>query len=103
MQWYGLKENKISVIHQGINPIFKRIESPLVIEACKRKHGISGSYIFNAGGESPWKNVAKLIRAYAGIVEKNKIKEQLVITGIRNKAILEEHLTEVTKLNLSIE
>ncbi|MBI3999904.1 MAG: glycosyltransferase [Candidatus Omnitrophica bacterium] len=92
---------KINVIPQGVDSVFLKIEDQKVIEGCKQRYDIQGSYLFNAGGESPWKNVSLLIHAYADLVKECGINEKLVITGIRSSGILEKHLKEVNDLNLA--
>jgi hypothetical protein len=90
----------INVIANGIDETFKRVDDKNGIKNIKTKYGINGSYILNVGGESPWKNVSFLIKAYAKLANEDKIKEQLVITGIRNEKILAQHLKNVSKLGM---
>ncbi len=92
--------SRIQVIPQGIDATFRCLENRNAVEEVKKKYGISGNYIFNAGGESVWKNVSNLIKAYALLV-KQGTKQKLVITGIRNPAIVEKHQKETADLGLT--
>jgi len=95
-----IPKNKINVIHNGISDYFKVINNNGQIERTKREFGITGGFILSVGGESPWKNVSGLIKAYSILVKKGMINQQLVITGIRTKSILENHFDEIDKLRL---
>jgi len=90
----------IAVIPLGINKNFMVPLDNNLVDTIKAKLDITGPYILNAGGESPWKNVSRLIQAFAVLVEKYRIKEKLLITGIRTKAILDKHLCEIENLGL---
>lgn len=93
----GISGSKIRVIHNGISPAFRLLEDESVVDAVKAKFGIKGEYIFNAGGESPWKNVPRLIEAFASL----ESAESLVITGIRSDKIRTELMTRIHALGLT--
>lgn len=97
----NIPEEKIEVIPNGVSSIFKKINDKEAISKVKRKYAIEGEYIFNVGGESPWKNVSNLILAYKLLVSKSSIKQKIVIAGIRTKSIAENHLKEIAELGLS--
>ena len=97
----SINESKIEIVPLGINDAFRIINSKESINKIKDTYKISAQYILNVGGESSWKNISRLITAYAILVKKYQIKEMLVITGIRTKSILEKHLQEISKLNLT--
>lgn len=93
--------HKIEIIPNGISSSFRILEDRSLIEKTLKRLNVARPYILNVGGESPWKNVSRLIEAYALLVKEHNIKEQLVITGIRKKSILDGHLKETEKLKLS--
>ena len=98
---FGISENKISVIPLGVDPYFRQsVDENSVCEVTK-KYQISPPYILSVGGESRWKNVNRLIEAYAFLVLEHKITESLVIVGIRDKGILETHLSAIAALYLT--
>lgn len=88
---------KIIVIPNGIGDAFRVLQDRKSVERVKQKYGIGGEYILNVGGESPWKNVSRLIKAYSMLVDNNGYNKQLVITGIRKKEILDKHTKEISK------
>lgn len=93
----GIPGGKIRVVHNGISPAFRMLEDEAAVDRVKAKFGIKGDYIFNAGGESPWKNVPRLIEAFASLGG----KECLVITGIRSEKIRSELMTRIHALGLA--
>lgn len=92
---------KIIVIPNGISDLFRVLRDRKSIEQVKQKYGISGEYILNVGGESPWKNVSRLIKAYSILADNSDYKKQLVITGIRKKEILDKHMKEIFEYGVS--
>ena len=96
----SIRDPRIEVIANGIDRSFRKMEDSAAIEMTKIKYKITKNYILNVGGESAWKNVSLLIKAYAKLVNEDNVREQLVITGIRKEAILSKHLNEVSSLGL---
>ncbi len=92
----GVRESKIRVIPNGISPAFRLLADEKMVEEVKARLGIRGRYIFNAGGESPWKNVARLIEAYSAL----DCPEELVITGVRSEKVRAGHLEKIKELGL---
>jgi glycosyltransferase involved in cell wall biosynthesis len=98
---FKIHENRVKVVPSGVDQdFFQKVEDE-VIEGKKKKFDIMKSYILSVGGESPWKNVGRLIESFSVLVKKHNVKEDLVIVGIRNKDVLEEHLNKVASLNLT--
>lgn len=73
MDLYHTPESKISVLYEGVDPIFKPTPEPAIRE--KYKLG-SAPYIFSVSTIQPRKNYARLIRAMAALPE-----YRLVIAG----------------------
>lgn len=95
-----VSSGKIKVIPNGISSSFKVIENKDLIETIKSKYNIRGKYLLNVGGQSPWKNVSSLIKAYSILANEHKLTEQLIITGISTSSIVKTHLKEVERLGL---
>lgn len=89
---FKVKREKIEVVPNGISDLFRILEDKEKIEEVRKKFSISGDYILNVGGESSWKNVVSIIRAYAQLVKNSARKESLVVIGIRKKSILDDHV-----------
>lgn len=73
----GFNENKIRVIPEAPDPIYKPAKKP-EIDKVKRKYRIEGRYLL-AVGASPRKNTKRIIEAYEEIGHKEGLK--LVIIG----------------------
>ena len=59
----GLPENKFTVIHHGVDPVFYDPLTAPLPEACQDKR-----FIFSLGAAKPYKNLARLIQAFAAIL-----------------------------------
>ncbi|WP_180954438.1 glycosyltransferase family 1 protein [Bacillus sp. V5-8f] len=96
VEWTGVESTKISVIYQGINPMFKRIPEETAKLLMKANYGIDQPYIFTMGRNQQYKNVETLIKAYGLLPEGLKERLNLVITG--NRA--EEYQSIINQLSL---
>jgi glycosyltransferase involved in cell wall biosynthesis len=81
LDYFGLSEDKVEVIHFGFNEFFLEPCAPEDIDRVKQKHGITGDYILTAGDLHPRKNLERLIEAFARLKEKQKIPHSLVLAG----------------------
>lgn len=77
MDFYGIKDEKISVIHSGLNEIFSQEISDEKKNRVKDKYNLPDRFIMYLGTLEPRKNVIGLIEAF------NRIKSQtkLIIAG----------------------
>ncbi len=96
----NVPSGNIMVIPNGIDESFRELKDKDILGVIKAKYKIEENYILNVGGESPWKNISSLIKAYAILMRKGSIQEQLVIAGIRKKDILQKHLKEIELLGI---
>lgn len=94
----GIAPDSIDVIPNGISEDFRLLDSPAFVASVRKRYGIAESYLFNAGGESKWKNVPRLIDAFARIA--GQYRGDLVVTGIRNPAIREAHTARIREEGL---
>lgn len=61
---FGFAEEKISVTYEGIEPTY-RPSSKEAILRMRQRYGITGDYIFCHAGFSAYKNVQRLVEAFA--------------------------------------
>jgi glycosyltransferase involved in cell wall biosynthesis len=94
-----ISDSKIEVIYQGMGKQFKVIEDKQALGRIGLKLKLDGKFILTVGGETPSKNISRLIEAYA-LLKKKNVSHQLVITGIRNQDVLAKHLAEAQKLGI---
>ncbi len=80
----GTAEDKITVVHNGVDERFRPITDPLAIAAFKRKHDLPQRFILYVGTLEPRKNVGLLIRAYAQLRQQPQFADlRLVIGGAK--------------------
>ena len=75
------KQNKITVIYEGVNGQFQIIKDYGKIKAVKEKYKISKPFIFYTGVWRNHKNLIGLIKAFGLIVNKYHLDYQLVLGG----------------------
>jgi glycosyltransferase involved in cell wall biosynthesis len=62
---YSIPEERIHVVHHGVDAAAFAPAPPAAIEAVRRRHEIVGPYILFVGGIEPRKNLEHLVRAFA--------------------------------------
>ncbi|MBC8553595.1 MAG: glycosyltransferase, partial [Candidatus Brocadiales bacterium] len=90
IKYYGVKEEKIKVVHLGVESRFRPISN---VEEYRLRNNIPSKIILNVGTLEPRKNVITLIRAFEKLREKGCKDYKLVIAGERGwlyEEILEE-------------
>jgi glycosyltransferase involved in cell wall biosynthesis len=76
-------EKKISVIHEGVSEIYKRINDPKLIKDFKNKYGINYDYVLCVG-TGPYKNLqGSLMSLY--YLKRDGIRIKLIITGPKTR------------------
>ena len=93
-----VKKNKIKVIYQGVDPLFKRASRAQIKKVC-RKYKISQPYILTVGTIEPRKNFKRLISAFAKIPSPLFKKYSLIIVG-KKGWYWREVFTKVKELRL---
>lgn len=83
INFYGLPEEKITVIHHGVSPEFRVIgKNDERLAAVKKKYALPDKFILYLGTIEPRKNVLGLIRAFEILKEnKNNSGLNLIIVG----------------------
>lgn len=76
---YGIPEEKISVIYEAANPIFKPVDPCSV----KAKYGLTEDYFLSVGTLEPRKNLKRLIEAFSALLPVRQAghTSQLAIAG----------------------
>ena len=77
----GVPEERIAVIHEAAEPIYKPMCRKAAETHVREKWGINTPYILNVGGFSRRKNLVGLLRAFHRIVTELPDGCQLVLTG----------------------
>jgi glycosyltransferase involved in cell wall biosynthesis len=63
-------EDKVKVIYEGINPIFKRMEDPDKLQALRQRYQLPERFLLSVGTLEPRKNLPFLIKVYKALRDK---------------------------------
>ncbi len=82
MRVYGVPEEKITVIPEGVHPRFKRITDVNVLQAARSAYGLPEQFVLSVSTIEPRKNFVTLIKAFAEYVHATSdTKTELIIVG----------------------
>lgn len=90
----GVPEEKIDVIHHGVDSLFRPIHCMGSLTAVRKKYNLPENYILFVGNLEPKKNLPRLIMAFTELKRHTAIKHKLVIVGKKAwkyAAIFKEH------------
>ncbi len=77
----GIAPERITVIHEGVNPAYRRIKDPASLAAMRQRYGLPDRYILFFGTIEPRKNLVRLLEAYAALFQQAGAWPTLVIAG----------------------
>jgi glycosyltransferase involved in cell wall biosynthesis len=64
---YGVAEEQIAVIHNGINAVYQPEQDLTVRQQLRDQFGVGGRYIFMVGSDIPRRNYGRVLDAMAGV------------------------------------
>jgi glycosyltransferase involved in cell wall biosynthesis len=77
---FNIPDDKIKVIYEGVEEMFRKLDSNLSFNEVRKFYGITKKYILAVGAIEPRKNIPALFSAYKIIKEKG-FDYQLVVVG----------------------
>jgi glycosyltransferase involved in cell wall biosynthesis len=80
LEFYPLPSGRITVVHEGVDPVFRPAATQNEINRVRKKFGISGPYILFVGAADEDKNLVRLAEAFSRVREKTG-DIQLVLAG----------------------
>ncbi len=86
---YGIPEDKISVIYEGVDPRFRR-QVAEQIAATRRCYGLPERYILYVGTIEPRKNLIALLEAYALLRSQHAVADSCRLVFVGKKGWLYE-------------
>jgi len=81
MRIYGVGEEKIEVIYEAAEEVFRPVSKEKAAREVKRKYGIRGDFILHVGILRPRKNVLTLLKAFNKLRSDYGAKVKLVLVG----------------------
>jgi len=81
IQHLGVPEDKITVVYEAANPVFRPIGRDEAREQVRSRHGVQGPFVLFVSTIEPRKNVPTLIRAVWQLQECYKEDVRLVLAG----------------------
>ena len=81
IQHLGVPEEKITVVYEAANPMFRPLDRDVARQQVRDQHDIDGPYILFVSTIEPRKNVPTLLRAVAQLVACYKEDVRLVLAG----------------------
>ena len=67
IRFFGIREEKISVVYQGCDPVFKQPASEALKEEIRRKYRLPEKYILNVGSIESRKNLLLIVKALVNL------------------------------------
>ncbi len=81
MQHLGVPEEKITVVYEAANPIFRPVDREKARQEVRDRHGVDGPFILFVSTIEPRKNVPTLLRAMWQLQQCYKQDVRLVVAG----------------------
>ncbi len=81
-RYYGVPPEKIKVIPLGVDPAFRPLDDPDVLQRIRRRYwGTTRPYILFVGKLSKRRNIPQLISAFAKLANERRIPHGLLLVG----------------------
>lgn len=87
---YGIDEEKIDVVYNGINSFFKPLDE-VTKQQTKQKYSAGKDYFINVGSLHPRKNIPNLIRAFSLFKKESNSDLKLILAGPNYWGVSEVH------------
>lgn len=81
VQHLGVPEDKITVVYEAANPIFRPIDRGEARQQVRNRHGVDGPFILFVSTIEPRKNVPTLLRAVSQLLQCYKEDVQIILAG----------------------
>ena len=81
MQFMAIPEDRISVVHRGVDPTFHPMDDLDAIDHVLARLNLQRGYVLYAGGTEPHKNLDRVIEAYSRLPGEVRERHALVFAG----------------------
>lgn len=86
VECFGVDEQRISVVHNGVDPAWFDAPAPDAVAATLGQYGLQAGYFLFVGTLMPRKNVERIVRAYRSLPQAVRKERGLVIVGAQGNA-----------------
>jgi len=83
VHYFGIPDERVSVIYNGVNPIYAQLVSPEIRRAVLQRHGLEPGFFLFVGSIQPRKNVTRIIEAHRMLPMQIQKACPMVIVGCR--------------------
>lgn len=93
VKYLNYDENKITVIHNGVNQKLYKVYDASILNVTKIKFNLSDTFLLFVGSIEPRKNLLNLLKAYHLLEDEIKDTYPLILVGFKgweNKEIMQE-------------
>ena len=101
MKVYGVPEEKVRVIYEGVHPRFRRVADAQALQAVKARYRLADKFILAVGTIEPRKNLVTLFEAFQALREQDDNAAQEVIVVGRQGWLHESTYRAVHELGLT--
>jgi glycosyltransferase involved in cell wall biosynthesis len=82
MKEYGVPEEKLRVIYEGVHPRFRRVNDVKVLQAVKEKYRLPEKFIMALGTVEPRKNLVTLFDAFKALRDEDAaLADEVIVVG----------------------
>lgn len=85
MERFDVPENRIRVIYEAADENYRILRGQKMIEAALQRYGVTKDYFLWVGNYKPYKNLVRLIQAFADFLKQTSADVQLLLVGPRDK------------------
>ena len=111
MKTYGVPEQKLRVIYEGIHPRFKRVVDIRLLQDVKERYKLPQKFILAVGTVEPRKNLVTLFEAFKALHESDEsLAQEVIVVGKQGwlheatfRAVHERKLTGRVRFLTSVE
>ncbi|MHB8159388.1 MAG: glycosyltransferase family 4 protein [Thermoleophilia bacterium] len=89
----GVSPAKLTAIHLGVAPYFRKRISKADLEAVRQRHGLPPKFFLSVSSLEPRKNLGKLVQAYRLLPDEIKGEFKLVLVGAGNRLFADPGLS----------
>jgi glycosyltransferase involved in cell wall biosynthesis len=89
----GVSPAKVTAIHLGVAPYFRKRIKKADLEAVRQRHGLPPKFFLSVSSLEPRKNLGKLVQAYGLLPNEIKGEFKLVLVGAGNRLFADPGLS----------